>query len=244
MEVLYSMNEHEIVDTNFQEVNKDEIIYFTIEQVAEKLDVSVTKVHHLIFKLNKTSKDNNFFERTDKISQNDFEKIELAIDLQSSGMNYDEVALYFQNNIHGLINRETGEIKEDLSKADSQVIAKSVTREVIKRMDILETAITKTITNNVTESFREEAKKIAQLSLEAMEQTKNLMVNGMDAMNNKVESLEQKIELKDKELERLYSKETENMRNSLYEKQKEIENLKKQIEEEKNKSIINRIFKR
>lgn len=238
------MNEREIVDTSFQEVNKDETIYFTIEQIAKKLDVGVTKVHHLIFKLNKTSKDNNFFERTDKISQNDFEKIELALDLLSSGMNYDEVVSYFQNNIHGLINRETGEIKEDLSKTDSQVIAKSVTREVVKRMDMLEVAITNTITDNVTESFREEAKKIAQLSLDAMEQTKNVMVNGMDVMNNKVESLEKKIELKDRELERLYSKETEKMRNILDDKQKEIENLKKQLEDEKSKSLINRIFKR
>jgi exonuclease VII large subunit len=236
------MNEHQIIDTKFQEIDKEEPIYYTLDNIAEKLNISITKVNHFIFKFSKN--DNNFFERTDKISQTDYEKLELALDLLENGMNYDEIVAYFKNNIRNLINKDTGEIKEDLSKTDSQVIAKSVTIEINKRMDILESAITSTITNNVTESFKEEAKKIAQLSLEAMEQTKNIMVNGMDAMNNKVETLEKKIESKDKELERLYSKDTERMRNKLDEKQKEIEELEKKLELEKNKSIIDRIFKR
>lgn len=236
------MDEHQIIDTKFQEVNKEEPIYYTLDQISEKLNISITKVNHFIFKFSKN--DNNFFERTDKISQTDFEKLELALDLLDSGMNYDEVVAYFKNNIHGLINRETGEIKEDLSKTDSQVIAKSVTIEVIKKMDALENKLINTITNNVSEAFKGEAKKIAQLSLEAMEQTKNVMISGMDIVNEKVDMLEKKIESKDKELERLYSKETERMRSTLKDKQNEIEELERKLELEKNKSLIDRILKR
>lgn len=238
------MNENQIIDTNYQEINKEEIVYYSIEQVANKLDVSETKIHHLIFKFNKMSKNNNFFERTDKISQTDFDKIELILDLLNSDMGYDDVVEYFEKNMNGLINKDTGEIKQDLSKIDSQVIAKSVTIEVIKKMDALENKLINTISNNVSEAFKEEAKKIAQLSLEAMEQTKNVMIKGMDTVNEKVKVLEKKIESKDKELERLYSKETERMRNTLNDKQKEIEELEKKLESEKNKSIIDRILKR
>jgi hypothetical protein len=238
------MNENQIIDTNYQEINNEEVVYYSTEQVANKLDVSETKIHHLIFKFNKMSKNNNFFERTDKISQTDFDKIELILDLLGSDMGYDEVVEYFEKNMNGLINKKTGEIKQDLSKIDSQVIAKSVTIEVIKKMDALERKLINTITNNVSETFKEEAKKIAQLSLDAMEQTKNVMINGMDIVNEKVDVLEKKIESKDKELERLYSKETERMRNSLNDKQKEIEELQKKLESEKNKSIIDRILKR
>jgi len=236
------MDDHTIIDTNFQEINTEQPMYYTIEQVAKKLNISSLKVNHLIFKLNKSSESNNFFENTNEISQVDYEKIEIAQDLIDNGMSYNDVVDYFKNNSHGLINKETGAIKEDLNKIDSQVISKNVTIEITKRMDKLENRVISTITNNISESFKEEAKKIAQVSLDAMNQTKDIMLSNIELLTDKMQSLEQSNQAKDKELERLYSKETTVMRNKIDKKQEEIDNLKKELAVERDKSFISKIF--
>jgi len=235
-------NTNKIIDTNFQEVETSEIINYTIEEVAKKLNISTTKVNHLIFKLNKASADNNFFEKTDMISQNDFEKLELAVDLIKDEMPYDEVVNYFKNNSHGLIDRETGIIKENLTKIDSQVIAKNVTIEIKKETDKIVNQIKTQLTNDITGSFKEEAMKIAQVSLDAMNQTKDIMLNNIEILTDKMQSLEQSNQNKDKELERLYSKETTAMRNKIDKKQEEIETLKKELELEKSKSLFSKFL--
>ena len=236
------MTTNKIIDTNFQEVETSEIINYTIEEVAKKLNISNTKVNHLIFKLNKASSNNDFFEKTDMISQDDFEKLELAVDLIKDEMPYDEVVNYFKNNSNGLIDRETGIIKENLTKIDSQVIAKNVTIEIKKETDKIVNQIKNQLTDDITGSFKEEAMKIAQVSLDAMNQTKDIMLNNIEILTDKMQSLEQSNQDKDKELERLYSKETTTMRNKIDKKQEEIENLKKELELEKSKSLFSKLF--
>lgn len=233
--------DNNIIDTNFYNANSDEVIYYTIEQVSKKINISETKINHLIFKFNKTNKDFKLFENADKISQYEMDRIEIVIDLLNSGLNYDEVVDYFKNNSHELLDRETGEIKKDLSLIDSQVIAKNVSIEITKKMDRLENSIINTISNNVSLAFQEEAKKIAQVSLDAMEQTRNDMLNYIDVMTDKIEVLEKRNIEKDKELERLYSKDVVNMREKLLNKDKELELLKKQLEFS-NKGLLSKIF--
>lgn len=233
--------DNNIIDTNFYNANSDEVIYYTIEQVSKKINISETKINHLIFKFNKTNKDFKLFKNADKISQYELDRIEIAIDLLNSGLNYDEVVDYFKNNSHELLDRETGEIKKDLSLIDSQVIAKNVSIEITKKMDRLENSIINTVSNNVSLAFQEEAKKIAQVSLDAMEQTRNDMLNYIDVMTDKIEVLEKRNIEKDKELERLYSKDVVNMREKLLNKDKELELLKKQLESS-NKGLLSKIF--
>ena len=75
-----------------------------------------------------------------------------------------------------------------------------------------------------------------------MNQTKDIMLSNIELLTDKMQSLEQSNQAKDKELERLYSKETTVMRNKIDKKQEEIDNLKKELAVERDKSFISKIF--
>lgn len=225
-------NKH-IIDTKFQEIKTDDkVILYTIEEISQKLKVSETKILHLIFKFNKTR--SNFFKSSDRLSQDEIDVLDIALDLlEEKNMSYDEVIEYFNKNMNNLINKETGEIKENLSKIDSQVIAKNITIEVDKRINKLETYINDTIVSSIKDSFKEEAMKIAKSSLEAVYQIKDDMISTVNIMSDDIKDLKKENHNQSKELERLYSKDTERMRNTLNDKQKEIENLKKRTRSRK-----------
>lgn len=215
------MTEKHIVDTSYSEIIKP--TEYTIIEIANKLNVSTTKINHLIFKLNKVNE--GFFKNTAKLTQEDFEKIELAQELLNSGLTYDDVVNYFNDKSHSLINREDNTISEDLTEMDVQVIAKSITLEVKRQTDRVIESIQNEIAFGLADSFKNEATKIAQISLEAMQQTKNEMIK-------EIKELKDQNDLMRSELERMYSKQTDELRKKLENKEKELLEIK---EKENNK---------
>lgn len=209
------MTEKRIVDTSYSEIIKP--TEYTIIEIANKLNVSTTKINHLIFKLNKANE--GFFKNTAKLTQEDFEKIELAQELLNDGLTYDDVVNYFKDESHSLINREDNTISEDLTEMDVQVIAKSITLEVKRQTDRVIESIQNEIALGLADSFKNEATKIAQISLEAMKQTKNEMIN-------EVKDLKDQNDLMRSELERMYSKQTDELRKKLESKEKELSEMK------------------
>lgn len=209
------MTEKRIVDTSYSEIIKP--TEYTIIEIANKLNVSTTKINHLIFKLNKANE--GFFKNTAKLTQEDFEKIELAQELLNDGLTYDDVVNYFKDESHSLINREDNTISEDLTEMDVQVIAKSITLEVKRQTDRVIESIQNEIALGLADSFKNEATKIAQISLEAMKQTKNEMIN-------EVKDLKDQNDLMRSELERMYSKQTDELRKKLESKEKELLEIK------------------
>lgn len=210
------MSNKRIIDTNYQEV-KDKN-YYTIDEVSNKLGISKTKINHWIFKLNKANS-GSFFEDTNKISETDFEKIELAQGLLDDGMSYEEVAEYFKNNSHSLIDRNEGVASRDLNSTDIQIISKSVTQEVQRQTErIIKTLTDETIVK-ITEEFNKEAGKIAHISLKAMNQSKNEMIN-------EIKELKEQNDLFRKEIERMYSNQTIELRNRLEQKELELKSIK------------------
>lgn len=209
------MTEKRIVDTSYSEIIKP--TEYTIIEIANKLNVSTTKINHLIFKLNKANE--GFFKNTAKLTQEDFEKIELAQELLNDGLTYDDVVNYFKDESHSLINREDNTISEDLTEMDVQVIAKSITLEVKRQTDRVIESIQNEIALGLADSFKNEATKIAQISLEAMKQTKNEMIN-------EVKDLKNQNDLMRSELERMYSKQTDELRKKLESKEKELLEMK------------------
>ena len=220
-------NTDKIIDINYEDIKTDK--KYSIEEVSNRLGVSQTKVNHWIFKLNK-AQDGNFFEDTSNISQTDFEKIELAQGLLEDGYSYDDVVLYFKENSHALIDRENNKITKDLSKMDSQVISKNITLEVKRHTDRIIDVMKDEISATIVESFKEESSKIAKVSLEAMNRSKDEIINGLKEQNISYMH----------EIERLYSKQTEDLRRKLEEKDRELERVR---EESKNKGFWSKLFK-
>lgn len=223
------MNNKKIIDVNYQEIEIKN--YYTIDEVANKLNTSKTKINHWIFKLNKAN-NGNFFENTDKISEADFEKIELAQGLLDDGMSYEEVAEYFKNHSHSLINRDEGVAYRDLNSTDIQIISKSVTQEVKRQTERIINTLKDETTNIITEEFRKEAGKIAKISLKAMEQSKDEMINEIKELKEQNNSFK-------KEIERMYSSQTTQLRSKLEQKEMEL----KKIQESNNKKGVFSWFK-
>lgn len=219
-------NIDKIIDISYEDIKSDK--KYSIEEVSNKLGVSQTKVNHWIFKLNK-AQDGNFFEDTSNITETDFEKIELAQGLLEDGYSYDDVVSYFKENSHALIDRDNNEITKDLSKMDSQVISKNITLEVKRQTDRIIDIMKDEIAITLVESFKEESSKIAKVSLEAMNHSKNEIINELKEQNTSYM----------KEIERLYSKQTEDLRRKLEEKDKELKEVK---EEYNKKGFLSRLL--
>jgi hypothetical protein len=220
-----------IIEIDYKEIKATK--YYSIDEVAEKLNIAPARVNHWIFKLYKLN-DYKVFESTDKISQTDLEKIELAESLHEEGKNYEDIINYFKDSSNALINRESNELKKELTEMDNQVISKTVTLEMKRQIDRIMNELKGEFTNSINDSFKEEASKIANASLGAMEKTKN-------DIDNKIDLLIKENEAHKKEIERLYNNQTNELRLKLEEKQKEIEKIK---EENEKKSLLDRIFKR
>lgn len=220
---------NKIIETSYDEVIKPK--FYSIANASKELNISTTKINHWIFKLNKAK--DNFFEDPNKLTEDDLDKIKLAQELLDDGRNFEEIIDYFTNEANALINKEDNTLKKDLTKLDSQVLSKALAVEVEKNINKLISSIENEFSGNIINEFKQQASKIAGSSLKAIEQTKNEMLNEVVALreqNNMFKS----------ELERMYSRQTEELRKKLEEKEKEVQKLEK----EKNKSLFSRFFKR
>lgn len=220
---------NKIIETSYDEVIKPK--FYSIANASKELNISTTKINHWIFKLNKAK--DNFFEDPNKLTEDDLDKIKLAQELLDDGRNFEEIIDYFTNEANALINKEDNTLKKDLNKLDSQVLSKALALEVEKNINKLISSIENEFSGNIINEFKQQASKIAGSSLKAIEQTKNEMLNEVVALreqNNMFKS----------ELERMYSRQTEELRKKLEEKEKEVQKLEK----EKNKSLFSRFFKR
>lgn len=209
------MDNNEIIDINYESVQSPKA--YTIEEISKKIGVSKTKINHWIFKLNKSC-DGKFFNNPSLLDDEEIEKLELAQGLLDDGMTYDEIINYFKENNKPLIDKENGSVKKDLNSTDVMVISKSVTQEVKRQADKIVATIKDEIAVSLTDTFKEEAMKIAQVSLEAMNQSKEEILNEVKELKNQNEFMQ-------KEIERLYSKQTEDLRKKLKEKEDEVKEL-------------------
>lgn len=241
----------EVTSVNFQDVQTP--AYYTIKEIAQKIGRNPTKINHLIFKLNKMQGDKLFFADLDRFTDEDVDKMELAFALIDDGKTYEEVISYFLNDNNGLMDINEKDTKE-VYKMKSSHIVKDIVLEVNKQF----TQTQQQITNDLIAAFGEEAKKLAQVSLEAMNQTKQhitsqvqdiadqndeLLQQNKDLQNAVNILIEQNNTFKD-ELERQCNKSTENMRMKLQHAEKQLEEKSKQLLEEKNKSLWDKIFKK
>lgn len=208
------MNE-DIIEVQYDNIKTPET--YTISEASKKLGVSTTKVNHWIFKLNKSQE--GFFSNPSKITTNDLEKLELANELLNDGYNYDEVIAYFKDKSKGLVNRDSNTLTRDLTGMDVQVISKSVTLEVKRQTDKIIDVIRDEMSVDLVDNFKEEATKIAQVSLEAMNQSKNEMLTEMQELKEQNNSFKL-------EIERMYSKQTNELRRKLEEKEQELNSIK------------------
>lgn len=216
-----------VVDTSYKEVIKPK--FYTISDASKKLDISATKINHWIFKLNKAK--SNFFNDSNKLTEDDLDKIKLAQSMVDDGHSFEEIINYFINESNALINKDDNSVKTDLTKLDSQVLSKALSIEVEKNINNLISSIENEFTSNIVEEFKIQASKIAQSSLQAIEQTRNEMLKEV------VELRKQNTIFKN-ELERMHSKQVEELRRKLEQKENDI----KKLEEEKNKSWLNKLF--
>ena len=239
------MDNNKIIDTEFQEIQNHK--YYSIEEISKKLNTTTTKINHLVFKLNKATDNNDFFESSEKISDDDFKKLQLACELINNGMNYDEVISYFKNNSDKNLLKKVVNGKE-ITKLDTQIIADNVTLEVKNQMNRIIDEMKNEISVDIINSFNKEAQKIAKASLQAMEKTKDEIVNNvainMESINKKISILEKQNENYRSELERITNKETANLRRQLQQKEDEIKKKELELENEKNKSILSKLFKK
>lgn len=220
---------NKIVETSYEDVIKPK--YFTVSDASKKLNISTTKINHWIFKLNKSK--SNFFSNTNKLTEDDLDKIALAQSLHDEGSSFEEIVNYFTDESNALINKDNNSIKTDLTKLDSQVLSKALTMEVEKNINKLIETLENDFTDRITEEFRQQASNIAGSSLKAIEKTKNEMLN-------EVIELRKQNHMFKNEIERMYSNQTEELRKKLEEKEKNI----KELEKQKNKSWFSKIFKR
>ena len=217
---------NEIIDTSYQEVAKPK--YYNVAEASKKLNISTTKVNHWIFKLNKTK--SNFFRDATKLTEDDLDKIKLAQEMVDDGRTIEEIVDYFTNESNSLINKDNS-VKTDLTRLDSQVLSKALTIEVEKNINKLMDTLENEFTDKITEEFKLQASKIAQSSLQAIEQVRNEMLD-------EVVKLRKQNDFYRNELERMNNNQIERLRKKLEEKERSIEELKQQ----QNKSWINKIF--
>lgn len=221
---------NKIIDTLYNEVEKPE--FYTISEASKKIDISTTKINHWIFKLNKAKE--NFFNNSSKLTEDDLDKIKLAQSLLDDGYNFAEIINHFTDEANALINKDDSTIKKtNLTKLDSQVLSKALTIEVEKNINKLINSIQNEFSENIIGEFKQEASKIAGSSLKAIEQTKNEMLN-------EVVALKKQNDMFKSELERMYSKQTDELRRKLEAKEEAI----KKLEEEKNKGFFAKFFKK
>lgn len=206
---------NKIIDTSYQDIVKPK--YYSIGEASEKLNISTTKINHWIFKLNKAK--SNFFSNSNKLTEDDLDKIALAQSLHDEGSNFEEIVDYFTNEANALINKEDNSVKNDLTKLDSQVLSKALTIEVERNINKLIGSIENEFTDKITQEFKDQASKIAQSSLQAIEQTKNEILKEVVELRNQNNIFKN-------EIERMYSNQTEDLRRRLDEKEKSIKELK------------------
>lgn len=219
-------NEENIIDIPFESIEKPAM--YTIEEVSAKIGISKTKINHWIFKLNKSS-NGEFFNNPSKITNEEIEHLELAQGLLEEGLGYDEIIDYIKNN-KNIINKETGLVKNDLNNTDIKVISKSVTQEVKRQTDKIIDIIKNEVAIDLNNTFKEETMKIAKMSLEAMNKSNEEVIKEINVLKDQNKSLS-------KEIERMYSRQTEDLRERLKEKEQEINELR-------NRNWISKFFNR
>lgn len=216
------------VETSYNEVIKPS--FYSISQASEKINISTTKINHWIFKLNKANSD--FFKDSSRLTEDDLDKIKLAQTLLEDGRNFEEIVDYFTNESNALIDKKDYSVRTDLTTLDAQVLSKAITIEVEKNINNLIDSIENQFTKDILNEFKTQASNIAKASLTAIEQTRNQMID--EIVELKIQN-----EFFKSEIERSYSKQTEELRRKLEEKEKAL----RLMEEEKNKSWFSKIFK-
>lgn len=219
-------NKENVIDIPFESIEKPNM--YTIEEVSAKLGISKTKINHWIFKLNKSS-NGEFFSNPSKITNEEIEHLELAQGLLDEGLGYDEIIDYIKNG-KSIINKETGMVKNSLNNTDIKVISKSVTQEVQRQTDKIIDIIKNEVAKDLNDAFKEEAMKIAKMSLGAMSKSNEEVIKEINILKEQNKALSN-------EIERIYSKQTEDLRHRLKEKEQEVVELK-------NKKWLYRLFKK
>ena len=235
------MKDNIIEVNNFKEVPSNDKIY-TIKDICNITGASATKINHIIFKLNKIG-NGSFLNNTNQINQEDFEKIELTLDLLSDGKNFDEICDYFNNPSNNLIDKNTRVINNDnINELDIKVISQNISKQIQKQSDYIINTIKEEISKNIVDSFKEESKKIAQMSIDIINESNNKFKNEIVKNNDKIEKLyKDNKELKES---------LESINNNLEEFKKETEQIQSlqqkmldRKEEYEKKSWFKKIFK-
>lgn len=240
--------DNQIIDViEYQEVIPDDSKIYDIDTIANMLKVSSTLINTIIFKLNKRKK--SFIKDANKLTQSEFEIIELAVSLQEEGKSIDEIATYFIENKNGLIDKETMEVKKDLTKMDSQIIAKNISLEVKRQTDRIIEEMKGDFAKNVFEQFEKQASKIAKISLAAMEETKNVLVDEIAVTKDEIVKLKEeneKARLENQSLrlenEELLTREINKLKAKVNRQEEELKNKEEELKEQKQKSIWKRMF--
>ena len=151
---------------------------------------------------------------------------------------------YIKNDSNNLINPETGMQTRGMEETDLQIITRSATLEVKKQTDRIIEEMRENISKELVSAFTSEAEKIAKVAIEAMGQTKLVIDKNLKNMENEIVDLKKENQIQNQEIERLYSNQATNLKKQLEDRQKKIEQLERENQELKNKSLFNRIFKR
>lgn len=253
-----------IKNVDFQDVQAPKS--YTIKDIAQKLDKSPTKINHLIFKLSKRNGDKLLFSNAERFTEEDIEKIQLALALIDDGKTYDEVITYLLNEDNGMSEDMADNSGKEVVKLNSKRMTKEIMLEINKQL--IQTR--EQMIQDLSTVFGEETKKLAQTSLIAINQTKDVIMNRVGEIiqqNNSLsddnnillqqnnELIEQNRQLKDimsklieqnnifkDELERQCNKSTENLRRKLQLTESQLQDVSNKLENEKNKSIWSKIF--
>ena len=233
----------QIIDTSYVEPKKQK--FYTIQEVADKMNTSTTKINSYIYKISKIDKEHKIILDAHKLTSDDIEKLELFKELYEDGNDINEIAKYFINDTSNLINKDTNQLSRNLNKFDTQLIAKSMTQEIQNQSEKTRKLIKEDFLQEILNQFKEETTKIAQLGIEVMNQTKEDIDKKLNETNNKLSQMENVLKEKDKELERLYN-EKYSKQDEIYRQKLELQKQKYQedIEKEKNKSWFEKIFKK
>lgn len=234
------MKDSNVIDVNY-EVMPKEGERFSISEITQRLNISPTKLNHLIFKLNKIE---NLFDDTSNFTQKDVDLLELCKSLMDDGMSIENIVNYIKNDSNNLINPETGMQTRGMEETDLQIITRSATLEVKKQTDRIIEEMRENISKELVSAFTSEAEKIAKVAIEAMGQTKLVIDKNLKNMENEIVDLKKENQIQNQEIERLYSNQATNLKKQLEDRQKKIEQLERENQELKNKSLFNRIFKR
>lgn len=234
------MKDSNVIDVNY-EVMPKEGERFSISEITQRLNISPTKLNHLIFKLNKIE---NLFDDTSNFTQKDVDLLELCKSLMDDGMSIENIVNYIKNDSNNLINPETGMQTRGMEETDLQIITRSATLEVKKQTDRIIEEMRENISKELVSAFTSESEKIAKVAIEAMGQTKLVIDKNLKNMENEIVDLKKENQIQNQEIERLYSNQATNLKKQLEDRQKKIEQLERENQELKNKSLFNRIFKR